>query len=125
MSVGSDDSGSSDLTSYYFLNCDTGHGQGSKDTPFVCSAGCSSDEESIGSIARAATWEAARHLVYDIINHVTGDETSEGERIPRVNRGRRRNVETSASNDDSAYTITREEWEIARNAIANRTSIPT
>jgi hypothetical protein len=52
MSVGSDDSGSSDLTSYYFLNCDTGHGQGSKDTPFVCSAGCSSDEESIGSIAR-------------------------------------------------------------------------
>ena len=55
MSVGSDDSASSDLTSYYCLNCDTRHGLGSDDTPFVCSARYSSDEESIGSIARAAT----------------------------------------------------------------------
>jgi hypothetical protein len=34
------------------------------------------------------------------------------------------NVEASTSNDDSAYTITEEEWEISRNAIANNTRIP-
>jgi hypothetical protein len=66
----------------------------------------------------------AHHQIYAIINPVTGGELSEGKRTPRVNRGGLRNVEASASNDDSAYTITGEEWEVARNAISNSTLIP-
>jgi hypothetical protein len=38
MSVGFDDSMSSDLTSYYCLHCDSRHGLGSDDTSFVYSA---------------------------------------------------------------------------------------
>jgi hypothetical protein len=82
------------------------------------------DGESIDNIPRVATWEAARHQIYTIINPITGEEISEAERIPNKNRNRRRNIETSASNDDSAYTITSEELEITRNSIANRTPIP-
>jgi hypothetical protein len=109
MFVGSDDSASSDLMSYYCLNCDTRHGLGSADTSFVCSAKYSSDEESIDSITRTATWRVAHHQIYAILNSVNGEGPSEGEHTPHVNRGGRRNVENSASNDDGAYTITEEE----------------
>jgi hypothetical protein len=112
MSVGSDDSGSSDLTSYYCLNFDTRHGLGSDDTPFVCSAKYSSDEESIDNITMATASKAAHHQIYAIIKPHTGVELSEGERTPHVNRDGRRNAEASGSNDDSAYTITGKEWEI-------------
>jgi hypothetical protein len=47
MSVGSDDSESSDLTSYYCLDCDTRHELSSDASPFVCGVKYSSDEESI------------------------------------------------------------------------------
>ncbi|KAK1649988.1 hypothetical protein QYE76_067793 [Lolium multiflorum] len=78
MSVGSDDSASSDLTSYYCLNCDTRHGLGSDDMPFFCSAKYSSDEESVDSIARAATWSMAHHQIYALIlNSVNGEGPSE------------------------------------------------
>jgi hypothetical protein len=53
------------------------------------------------------------HQVYAIINPITGEEISEGERTPRANHGRHRNMDTSASNNNNAYTITGEEWEIA------------
>jgi hypothetical protein len=49
MSVGSDDSESSDLTSYYCLDCDTRHELGSDASPFVCGIKYSSDKESIAS----------------------------------------------------------------------------
>jgi hypothetical protein len=104
MFVGFDDSMSSGLTSYYCLNCDTRHGLGSGDTPFVCSANYSSGEESIDSIARTATWKVAHHQIYAILNPVDGEE---GERTPRASR--RRNVENNSSNDNSDYTITEEE----------------
>jgi hypothetical protein len=69
MSVGFDDSMSSALTSYYCSNCDTWHGLGSDDTPFVCSANYSSDEESIDSgAARTATWKVTHHEIYVILN---------------------------------------------------------
>jgi hypothetical protein len=123
MSVGSDDSGSSDLTSYYYLNYDTRHGLGSDDTPFVYSAKYSFDKQSIDNITVEAASKAAHHHVYSIINPHRGVEISEGERTPCVNRDGRRNAEACGSNDDSAYTITGEEWEIARNAIANNTRI--
>jgi hypothetical protein len=71
MSVGSDDSGSSDLTSYYCINCDTRDGLGSEDTLFICSAEYSSDGESIDNIPRADTWEVARHQIYAILNPIT------------------------------------------------------
>jgi hypothetical protein len=48
MTVGSDDSGSSDLTSYYCFDCDTKHELGSDTAPFVCGIEYSSDRESIG-----------------------------------------------------------------------------
>jgi hypothetical protein len=62
----------------------------------------------------------AHHKIYDILNSVNGDE---GERTPRANR--RRNVDNNAINDNSGYTITEEEWEIARAAITNNTRFPS
>ena len=61
MSVGSDDLTSSELTSYYCLNCDTRHGLGSSDTPFVCNAQYSSGEDSIDSIVQGTTRRTAHH----------------------------------------------------------------
>lgn len=68
MTIGSDDSMLSDITSYYCLNCDTRHGLGSSDTPFVCSARYSSGEESIDNAVRMTTWRMARHQVYVTLN---------------------------------------------------------
>jgi hypothetical protein len=84
----------------------------------------SSDEESIDNITMAAASKVVYHQVYAIINPHMGVELSEGDRTPRVNRDGRRNAEASGSNEHSAYTITGEEWEVARNAIANNTRIP-
>ena len=112
------------MTSYYCSNCDTRHGLGSDDTPFVCSARYSSGEESIDNAARTATWRMTHHQIYAILNAVnTGNGGGEeGERTPRASR--RRNSENSASNDDSDYTIAEEEWEAARAAITNNTPLP-
>jgi hypothetical protein len=44
MSIGSDDSESSDLTSFYCTGCDTRHELGSDAPPFVCGVKYSSDE---------------------------------------------------------------------------------
>jgi hypothetical protein len=77
-------------------------------------------EESIDIIVRTATWKVAHHQIYGILNPVNGDE---GERTPIANR--RRNIEDSASNDDSDYTITEEEWEIARAAVTINTRFPS
>jgi hypothetical protein len=95
------------------------------DTPFIYNAKYSSNEESIDIVARADTWRMAHHQIYTILNPVNGEGPSEGEHTPRVNRGGRHNVETSAINNDSSYTITEKEWEIARNAIANNSRVPS
>jgi hypothetical protein len=55
------------------------------------------------------------------LNPVDGEEI---EHTPCANH-RRRNIEDSASNDNSDYTVTEEEWEIARAAITNNTRIPS
>ena len=47
LSVGSDDSGSSDLTSYYCLDCDVRHDLGSDATPFVCDSNYLSADDNI------------------------------------------------------------------------------
>ncbi|KAK1650409.1 hypothetical protein QYE76_068214 [Lolium multiflorum] len=121
MSVGFDDSMSSDMTSYYCLNCDTKHGLGSDDTLFVCSANYSSGEESIDSVVMMATWRVAHHQIYAILNSAHGGE--EGERTSHASR--RHNPENSASNDDSDYTIAEEEWAAARAAILSNVGLPS
>jgi hypothetical protein len=112
---------SSDMTSYYCLNCDTRHGLGSDDTLFICNANYSSGEESIDIVARTTTWRVAHHQIYAILNAADGGE--EGEQTPHVSR--RRNTENSASNDDNDYTIAEEEWVAARAAILNNTGLPS
>jgi hypothetical protein len=93
---------------------------GLDDTPFVCSANYSSGEESIDNIVRTATWKLAHHQIYAILNSIN---EYEGERIPRANM--RRNIEKSSSNNNSDYTITEEEWEIARASITNNIRFPS
>jgi hypothetical protein len=109
------------MTSYYNLNCDSRHGLGSDDTPFVCSANYSSGEESIDSVARTTTWRTVHHQIYAILS--AANEGEEGERTPHASRYR--NPENSASNDDSDYTIAEEEWAAARAAILNNTGLPS
>ena len=115
MSVGSDDPASSELTSYYCMNCDTRHGLGSSDTPFICNAYYSSGEDSIGSITQGDTRRVAPLQVY-VANR--GDE----DRTPRSSR--RASFENSASNNNSDHTIAEEEWAAAKPAVLNDTPLP-
>ncbi|KAK1613855.1 hypothetical protein QYE76_019372 [Lolium multiflorum] len=124
MTVGSDDSRSSDLMSYYCLNCDTRLDLGSDASPFICSAKYSSDKGSIDNVIPIAATRAAHHQICVIINPQTGVEISEGECTPCANRERRRDAEASGSNVDSTHTITREEWEAARKTVVNNTRLP-
>ena len=64
MSVGSDNPASTEMTSYYCLNCDTRHGLGSSVTPFICGAQYSSGEDSVDNVVKEVTWRTARHQVY-------------------------------------------------------------
>ncbi|KAK1695364.1 hypothetical protein QYE76_012061 [Lolium multiflorum] len=122
MSVGSDEPTSSELTSYYCSNCDARHGLGSSDTPFICNARYSSGEDSVGSIARRATRRTAHHQVYVANNTGNTRHGGDGDRTPRSSR--RASFENSASNRDSDYTITDEEWAAARTAVLNNTPLP-
>jgi hypothetical protein len=127
MFVGSDDSGSSDLTSYYCLDCDTRHEIGSEASPFVCGIKYSSDEESIDEYTDAAPltrMQAAHHQISVIINAQTGAEISSGEHTPRANDERRRDCEASGSNANTTFSVSREEWDAARNAVVNNTRLP-
>jgi hypothetical protein len=65
-------------------------------------------------------WKTAHHQIY-ATNAANGGE--EGDPTPRSSR--RRNLENSASNHDSDYTIAEEEWVAARAAIFNNTPLPT
>ncbi|KAK1679249.1 hypothetical protein QYE76_040097 [Lolium multiflorum] len=116
MSVGSDNPASSELTSYYCLNCDTRHGLGSSDTPFICNAQYSSGEDSVDIVVRGVTRGAAPHQVY-VANRGDGDRT------PRSSR--RASFENSASNNNNGdHTIAEEEWAAAKAAVLNNTPLP-
>ncbi|KAK1651703.1 hypothetical protein QYE76_069508 [Lolium multiflorum] len=119
MSVGSDDPISSELTSYYCLNCDARHGLGSSDTPFICNAQYSSGEDSVDNIVRGTTRRTAHHQVYAANN--TGHRGN-GDHTPRSSR--RASFENNANNRDSDYTIADEEWAAARAAVLNNTPLP-
>ena len=122
MSVGSDNPVSSEMTSYYCLNCDTRHGLGSSDTPFICSAQYSSEEDSVDSVIKGATWKVAHHQVYAANNTGNARSRGDGDHTPRSSR--RPSFENSASNNNSDYTIAEEEWAAARAAVLNNTSLP-
>jgi hypothetical protein len=122
MSVESDDPTSSELTSYYCLNCDTRHGLGSSDTPFICNAQYSSGEDSIDSTVQGTTRRPAHHQVYVANN--TGNTRRRGDEDHTPRSSRRASFENSASNRDSDYTIADEEWAAARAAVLNNTPLP-
>jgi hypothetical protein len=99
MSVGSDNPAPSEMTSYYCLNCDTRHGLGSSDTPFICSAQYSSGEDSVDIIVKEVTWKAAHHQVYVANN--TGNARNRGDGDYTPHSSRRLSFENSASNNNS------------------------
>jgi hypothetical protein len=107
------------MTLYYCLNCDTRHGLGSSDTPFICSARYSSGEDSVGSVVKEANWKVAHHQVYAANNAGNGGG---GDHTPRSSR--QYNGENSASNNNSDNTIAEEEWAAARAAVLNNTPLP-
>ncbi len=116
MSVGSDDSGSSDLTSYYCIGCDARHELGSDAPPFVCGTKYSSDEESIGntsSIIRVPASLPARYQIF-AIDPVTGVEIPPG-------RNTGHNAEASGSNAGTTISVTQEEWNAAQDDVVNNT----
>ncbi|KAK1616586.1 hypothetical protein QYE76_022103 [Lolium multiflorum] len=122
MSVGSNDPTSSELTSYYCLNCDARHGLGSSDTPFICNAQYSSGEDSVDNIVRGTTRRSAHHQVYAANNTGNTRHGGDGDHTPRSSR--RASFENSASNRDSDYTIADEEWAAARAVVLNNTPLP-
>jgi hypothetical protein len=127
MSVGSDDSGSSDLTSFYCIGCDARHELGSDAPPFVCGTKYSSDEESVdnhGDIIRLPAARLARYQVSIIIDPVTGVETPAGSNAWRANNDRRRNGEASGSDTNTTISVSQSEWDAAQNAVVNNTCLP-
>ncbi|KAK1610840.1 hypothetical protein QYE76_034513 [Lolium multiflorum] len=114
-----DDPTSSELTSYYCSNCDTRHGLGSSDTPFICNAPSGEDI----STARPGNHpKTAHHQVYVANN--TGNTRRRGDEEHTPRSSRRASFENSASNRDSDYTIADEEWAAARAAVLNNTPLP-
>jgi hypothetical protein len=127
MSIGSDDSESSDLTSYYSMGCDTRHELGSDAPPFVCDVKYSSDEESInnhGDIIPLSVARLARYQVCVTFDPEIGAEIPEGGNTTRTNNKHRRDGEVSGSNTNYTFSISKEEWVAARDAIVNNTSLP-
>ena len=64
LSVGSDDSASSDLTSYYCLDCDVRHELGSDAEPFICDSNyftANDDIRGMHDIVRAPAATPARY----------------------------------------------------------------
>jgi hypothetical protein len=93
----------------------------------MCGIKYSSDEEGLSKhndTIPVTTTQLARHQVCVIINTKTGAEISMGEHTPRANIGRRQDGEASDSNTNTTFSIYREEWAAARNAVFNNTSLP-
>jgi hypothetical protein len=61
------------------------------------------------------------HQIYATLSAANAGE--DGERTPHA--GRRHNPKNSTSNDEIDYTITEEEWAVARDAILNNTGLPS
>ena len=117
LSVGSDDSASSDLTSYYCLDCDVRHELGSDAEPFICDSNyfnINDDIRGMHDIVRAPAAMLARHQIY-AIDPATGDEIPDG----------RHDHEASASRATTEVSVSQTEWDAAHYAIVNNTRLPT
>ena len=79
LSVGSDDSASSDLTSYYCLDCDVRHDLGSDADPFIYDSNyfaTNDDIRGMHDIVRAPAATLARYQIY-VIDPATGADVPE------------------------------------------------
>ena len=86
LSVGSDDSASSDLTSYYCLDCDVRHELGSDAEPFICDSNyltANDDIRGMHDIMRTPAATPARYQIYPI-DLATGNEIPEDRRDPEA-----------------------------------------
>ena len=109
-SVGSDDSESSDLTSYYCLDCDLRHDMGSAAEPFICDSNyftANDDIRGMRDIVHAHAATQARYQIYAI-------DPATGEDVP----------EASSSHASTQVTVTQAEWDAAQQAIVNNTRLP-
>ena len=116
LSVGSDNSASSDLTSYYCLDCDVRHELGSDAEPFICDSNyfnINDDIRGMHDIMRVPAAASARYQIY-AIDPATGNEIPDGHRDP----------EASSSYASTQVTVSQAEWDAAQNAIVNNTRLP-
>ena len=112
LSVGSDDSASSDLTSYYCLDCDVRHELGTDAEPFICDSNyftANDDIHGMHDIVRAPAAMLARYQIY-AIDPATGNKIPEGRRDPEAS--------------SSHVTVSQAEWDAAQYAIVNNTRLP-
>ena len=105
-SDGSDDLGSSDLTSYYCIDCDTRHDLGPNATPYVCDSnrnfGKIDSNHNFGNIdanrdypiTRVPALDLARYQIYAI-------DPATGQNIPDPRRSGADDAEASNSNQVS------------------------
>ena len=101
LSVGSDDSASSDLTSYYCLDCDVHHDLGSDATPFVCDSNYSANNDNIREVqtpARAPVLAMARYQIF-VIDPATGREAK-------------------ASTSSGSVSVSQAEWDASQHAMS-------
>jgi hypothetical protein len=66
----------------------------------------------------------AHHKICIVINPQTGAEISIGEHTPCPNIERRRDGEASGNIINSTFSIPKEGWDAARNAVVNNTCLP-
>jgi hypothetical protein len=117
MFVGSDDSESSDLTSYYCFDCDTRHEFGTDVLPFVCGIKHSSDEESIGKCddnIPLSTARPAQYQVYVTFDPEARTETLVADITAHVRRNRRQDGEASDRNANTTILVSQPEWDAAQ-----------
>jgi hypothetical protein len=108
MPVGSDDSESSDLTSYYCIDCDTRNELGSDALPFVCGIKYSCNDERIGNHGEIIPLSAAQLAHYQVcitFDLETGTETLAAGNTVHVRNDREQDGETSGSNTNATILV--------------------
>jgi hypothetical protein len=118
LSIEYDDSESSDLMSYYCLDCDTRNELGFDTPPFVCGTVYSSDEESISKRNDNILLSAARpaqRQVFVTFGSETGTKTPDADNIMcdrsyQWKDGR-------ASNNNTTILVSQVEWDTSQRRV--------
>jgi hypothetical protein len=87
----------------------------------------SSDEERIGTHGDAIPLIVARMARYQVrvtFDPDTGAKIPAGGNTPRTNNERQRDGEASGSNANSTFSVSKDEWVMARKAVVNNSSLP-